>query len=325
MGFAPFLYGQVEINGKRVTLAGSWYEKEIPVKGGPAFKTGIKDTSPLWRLTGKWFEAGTSDVVLGASLAESLGLKPGDQLRIKHNGHLADHRAVGLLKTGGFEEDQLFMDLAQAQAILDRPGRVETILVSALVKPDDKLAIRAGSDPKRRLPPSEFEKWYCSPYISAVLYQIEEAIPKTSAKAIRQVAEAEGSMLSKLRLIFLLASLVTLVAAGLGVMASVSATVLERKGEIGLMKVLGAQNGQIIFQFLLEAALLGLLGGIVGFLAGGALANFLGRVVFGVTISTNFALVPVAFFISLGLAAVGSALPVRSILKIQPAVSLKNG
>ena len=325
VGFAPFLYGQVEVNGRRATLAGTWYEKEVPVKEGSALKTGIEHTSPSWRIAGKWFEAGSKDVVLGAALAERLGTKPGDRVKIQHNGHLAYHRVIGLLRTGGFEEEQVFIDLKQAQEMLNLPGKVETVMVSALVKPDDKLVIRAGSDPKRRLPPEEFEKWYCSPYLSAITYQIEEAIPQASAKAIRQVAEAEGTVLTKLKLIFVLISLLAVVAAGLGVMASVSGTVLERKPEIGLMKVLGAENGQIIRHFLMEAALSGVLGGLAGFMAGGALSKLWGKVVFGVTVSQNYSLMPVAFLIALGVAAAGSALPLRTILKIQPAVSLKGG
>lgn len=325
VGFAPFLYGQVEVNGRRATLAGTWYEKEVPVKEGSALKTGIEHTAPSWRIAGKWFAPISQDVILGAALAERLGMKLGDRVKVQHNGHLAYHRVIGLLRTGGFEEEQIFIELKQAQEILNLPGKVETVLVSALVKPDDKLAIRAGSDPKKRLPPEEFEKWYCSPYLSAIIYQIEEAIPNASAKAIRQVAEAEGTVLTKLKLIFVLISLLAVVAAGLGVMASVSATVLERKPEIGLMKVLGAENGQIILHFLMEAAVSGVLGGLAGFVAGGALSKFLGKVVFGVSLSQNYSLMPVAFLIALGVAAAGSALPLRTILKIQPAVSLKGG
>ncbi len=216
------------------------------------------------------------------------------------------------------------MDLAAAQALLRLPGKVDRVLVSALVKPDDALALRGKRNPQG-LPPEEYERWYCSPYIDAILYQIEEALPGARAKAVRQVAEAEGAFLGRLTLTMVLVTSVAMAAAGLGVMATMTTTVTERREEIGLMKALGAEPGQIARQLLLEAGLCGTLGGAVGAAAGLVLARWLGTQVFQAPVVPNPVTFPFIMGLALLVALLGAALPTRRAARLDPVVTLRGG
>jgi len=72
--------------------------------------------------------------------------------------------------------------------VLGKPDAVRRIYVSALTKPEDALARR---DPKT-MNPELFDRWYCSPYVRSIAYQLQEAIPHSHAEQIRQVAQNEA-------------------------------------------------------------------------------------------------------------------------------------
>jgi putative ABC transport system permease protein len=256
----------------------------------------------------------------------------GDRLRIAYQNRTYDFTIAGIVTTGGFEENQIFVDLATAQKIFDMPNKVERVQISALVKPDDALALRAKRDPStplragpQSLPPEDFVIWYCSPYIDAITYQVEEALQGSEAKPIRQVAEAEGAFLSKIGLTLALVTMIALAVSSLGVMATMTATVMERRTEVGLMKAIGGENWQIALQFLLEATLCGILGGLVGYGAGLGLATVIGQYVFADVLAFNPIVLPIALGIAMGVAVIGSLMPVRQATQVNPVVTLRGG
>ncbi len=342
VGFAPFLSAPVEVGEDRALLVGTWFDRKVPLPKGPRkftfatgnvrevksgetdFRTGLKAVAPWWRVEGRWVEDTTQDALVGSSLAGRLAVSPGDRISLRVDRRTREFQVAGIVRTGGPEEDQIFVDLAAAQGLLRLPGKVDRVQVSALVKPDDALALR-GKRNAQGLPPEEYERWYCSPYIDAIRYQIEEAMPGAKAKAVRQVAEAEGAFLGRLTLTMVLVTVVAMAAAGLGVMATLTTTVTERREEIGLMKALGAEPRQIARQFLLEAGLCGTLGGAAGAAAGLALARFIGTQVFQAPIVPNPVTFPFVMGLALFVALVGAAWPARRAARLDPVVTLRGG
>src|SRR5262249_25065511 len=196
---------------------------------------------------------------------------------------------LGILSTGGPEEETVVASLAVAQKLADRPGRYRRLLVSALTKPEDEFARR---DPAT-MTPSEYDRWYCTNYPSSIARQVEEVLPGVEARPIRRVAESEGRILTRVGGLMWLVTLGALVAAALAVGATAATTVLERRGEIGLMKALGAADRLVSAFFLTEQMLLALVGGGVGYVVGLGLARILGRSVFGIPPTTHPILLPV--------------------------------
>ncbi len=342
VAFAPLLSAPVKVGDGSALLVGTWFDREVPLPRGPrkfsfstgnvrevkseetSFRTGMKSLAPWWSVQGGWVEDAAREAMVGSALAGRLGLALGDRVSVQAGQASREFRTAGIVRTGGPEEDQIFVDLAAAQALLQLPGKVDRVQVSALVKPDDALAIRGKRSPQG-LPPEEYERWYCSPYLDAIIYQIEEAIPGAQAKAVRQVAQAEGDFLGRLTLTMVLVTAVATVAAALGVMATMTTTVMERRQEIGLMKAIGAEPRQIARQFLLEAGLYGLLGGAVGAGAGLALARLIGTRVFQASVVPNPVTFPFVLGLSMLVALVGAAVPTRRAARLDPVATLRGG
>jgi putative ABC transport system permease protein len=101
------------------------------------------------------------------------------------------------------------------------------------------------------------------------------------------------------------------------------ATVLERRVEIALFKSLGATDAQVASVFMLEASMVGLLGGAAGYFAGSLMARRLAVSVFGAPADFHWVGFPTAILLAVGVALIGSAPPLARALKLSPAVALK--
>ena len=226
----------------------------------------------------------------------------------------------GVVETGGPEDDQVLAPLAAVQRLAGLEGKVRRVEVSALTKPEDAFAHSDVS----KLSAEELDRWYCTPYVSSIAYQIQQAIPEAQVKPIYEVADTEGKILNRVRILTGVLALAALVTAGLAVSSMMLATVLERRGEIGLFKSLGATDARVATLLLLEAGVLGLAGGSVGYLLGSALAWRLARAVFGSPIGIHLVMLPVCLALALVVTLAGCALPLSGALKVSPAVVLRD-
>jgi putative ABC transport system permease protein len=316
LGFSPMLPVNVSLSGsgQQTTLVGTYFAKKLTF-GKDQFKTGVRNTHPWWRIEGSWPADDSEDVLLGEHLARKLGEHAGDAIEIGGQAH----HVAGVLSTGGAEDEQVVAPLLVAQQILGRPDAVRRVYVSALTKPEDALARR---DPKS-MSGEVWDRWYCSPYAQSIAYQLQEAIPHSHAEQIRQVAQNEGTVLSRIQGLMLLITLAALFASALAVSAAMATAIFERRREVGLMKALGAGNFAVAALFFAESTLLALLGGLVGFFAGSWLAHRIGRSIFDSQITIQPVLFPVIMAIAVIVTFAGSAAAIRRAVRFDPVFALR--
>ena len=239
VGFAPFLDVPVEIvpggssetaseklrrdiagdiagGTLRETLIGTWYSHSVDVPDGSKYSTGVSATDPWWHVDGRWFGDGSQECLIGAGLARRLGLHVGDTVAVRAEDRAHTLTVTGIVSTGGREDNAILAPLEVAQDLAGRPGRYRTLLVSALTKPADAFSER---DPAT-LTPVEYDRWYCSPYISSISHQMQQELPGIEVRAIRQVAEGEGQILTRVGSLMWLVTLAALFAAALAVGAT---------------------------------------------------------------------------------------------------------
>jgi len=315
VGFAPMLPVSVTVGEQKgLTLLGTYFSRQV-VFGQQDFVTGVRTTHPWWKVQGTWPDDNSEDVLLGDHLAARLKRTPGQEIEIAGR----PRRIAGILSTGGPEDDQMVAPLPLAQQILGRPGAVRRIFVSAVTKPEDAFARR---DPKS-MSPEMYDRWYCSPYAQSIAFQLQEAIPHSHAEQIRQVAQNEGTVLSRIQGLMLLITLAALLASALAVSASMATAVIERRSEVGLMKALGAGNLAVAVLFFAEAGLLALLAGAAGFAGGALLAGEIGHSIFDSRITIQPVLLPVILTIAVLVTFAGSAAAIRRAVRFDPVYALR--
>jgi len=315
VAFAPMLPVMVSLpatgNGpvSAVELVGTYFAKPVG-NGAEEFTTGVRSMNPWWKVEGDWPADTSHDILVGRSLATKLHAMPGDLVAI--NGTAT--RVAGILSASGTDDERLFAPLAVAQQFLGRPGAVRSIQISALTKPEDDFGRR---DPKT-LKGAVYDRWYCSPYAASIAYRLQETIPNSNAEQIRQVAQNEGTVLSRIQGLLLLIALAALIAAALAVSSAMATAILERRGEVGLMRALGAGSFSVGAMFLAEAALLALIGGTIGFAMGAGLAHQIGRKIFDQAIVIQPVLFPYVLGMAVLVTFAGSALSIRKALRFDP-------
>lgn len=331
VAFAPFLEAKAAVDRGTgpVAVVGTWFNKRLELPTGETIATGIRELKTWWEVEGDWVEdSDEGKALVGTKLAARLGLSPGDELAMQLEAAGSDRllqvKVAGILESGGQEDDQIIVPLGTLQQALDLPGKVGKVEISALTTPENELARRAAKNPES-LTAKDFETWYCTAYVSAIAYQIEKAIPGTEAKVVRQVAESEGTILSKIQTLMLILTVAALISSGLGISGLMTTKVLERSREIGLMKAVGAGDSAVLLLFLAEAVIAGLLGGLLGYGAGLYFAHIIDRTVFGTSLSFKGLVLPLVLIVSVLVTLLGSFSAMRMVIRLRPAQVLRGG
>ena len=338
VGFSPFLEAPAELergqNRFATRLIGTWVAHEVAVPDGTMYTTGVPETHPWWKVEGEWFperplmngkeqevtvKAPPEAVVVGASLASRAGIRVGDTLKIRIGGREIEATVSGILTSGGAEDQAIVAPLAYVQELTGHRGEYRRLAVSALTVPEDEFAKRDPDTMTR----TDYDRWFCTPYISSIAFQIKQSLPGAEVRVVRQVAETEGRVLGRLSALLWLVSVTALVSVALVIGSTAATTVLERRKEIGLMKALGAGRGRIVGLFVAEQVFVAVCGGSAGYLAGEGLGYVVGKVVFGVPATGRLVLLPVVMALALVVTLAGSLWPLGRVARLEAAPVLR--
>lgn len=256
----------------------------------------LPQLNPAWKLEGAWPARGAIGCVAGGSLAERLGVPSGATLEVRLDRESFPCPLTGLLSTGESEEEEVFVPLALLQ---ERAGMAGRLSLAA-------LSVEAGANELTRASRG-----------------VEKAIPGAQARVVWQVAAAQGALLGKLDRLAISLSVAVFLLCGLTVMTTLLSLVLEREPEIGLMRSLGAGDGEILLIFAGEVTLLGLVGATLGIVLGMGAARLVGHHLFGTETVPRLVVVPPVVAVSLGICWISVLLPLRRALTIQPAEALR--
>ncbi len=292
--------------------------------------TGIRQLDPSFHLQGRWPVPGKLEVALGQVLAQRLHLQIGDTFSLFRDWDTV-FLVTAIVNGSDNLDDEVIVPLKVAQAFVGNrnlqtmsmyPDAVDHLRIAARTRPEDAFARR---DPDS-LSPKQRDLWYCRPYANSIAYQIQEAIPNSTAQQVRKVEQSEGTVLSRISGLMWLISAAALLAAGFAVSAAMATAVLERRTEIGLMRSLGSSRATVAALFYSESAILAAVAGSLGFVAGSALAWLLGRSIFPgePTALFNPVLLPAILTLGILVAIAGSTPAIRAALNANPSQTLRS-
>src|SRR5579863_8124732 len=287
-GMAPYLYLSAEAqageNDAPVIVAGTWLDE-------------VARMNSWWKVEGNWVNArdDRSDCMIGEAAAARLGLVPGKMVRVRYAGREAALTVSGIVTAGSSEDNQIFIGLPLAQELSGLDSRVSLIQISA-----------SG-------PSSEIED---------VIRRLSMALPGLEVRPLRQLAQAEGRLLERIRGLLFGTVLLILVLTSLGVLAAMAGLALERRRDVGLMKALGGSVRRIMRFFLAEATAIALAGGICGFVVGIGLSEWIGERVFSVSITPRLIVLPATLALMV-LVSLAGALPLRLLGRVRPSDILR--
>lgn len=140
--------------------------------------------------------------------------------------------------------------------------------------------------------------------------------------AMKEIVDQMEDILGILSAALVAIAAISLVVGGIGIMNIMLVTVTERTREIGIRKALGAKNGVIMQQFVIEAATVSGLGGVIGIIFGIVVAVIAGRLM-NLAVSPSFSAVAIAFGVSVSIGILFGFLPAKKAAGLNPIDALR--
>ncbi len=290
---AAFLYATAD-----VTAYSNSGTNGIPLDSGPVIVTGYRYVAEdLTQIAPYRVAEGGNIVILGADTC-AIGVKVSTHFHVHVNGALvlaAKTKRVcdidQIWSFGGTEDSQIFTDMETAQKLSGLQNRVSVIALSI-----------PGT-------PKEVEEY---------IESLRRKFPDVDVHPIRQFTEGEAKIYHRVSGLLTATVVIVLVLTGLCVMAAMTNVAMERRNDVGLMKAIGGATRRVLRLFMMEAALLGLAGGVIGAAAGILLSVWLGKQVFGVAAQPRLIVYPVSVALTT-IVAILSAYPLRRLASVRPA------
>jgi putative ABC transport system permease protein len=159
--------------------------------------------------------------------------------------------------------------------------------------------------------------------ITAIMNQLQQAIPAAEVHPVRQIMEGEARVLGKTRATLLAAAALIILTAALCVLSTLMGWVFDRRRDFAIMKALGASDRLLKGFFAAEAAALGATGALIGFVLGIGIAAWIGRVNFHAPVVPRFTVLPFILAGSIVVTLLAAILPISLLGRVEPAVILR--
>jgi putative ABC transport system permease protein len=198
------------------------------------------------------------------------------------------------------------------------------------------LQTGADEDSRIYLDQSDFQSWTgvapstievsangTTAEVEASIDQLAQLLPTADVRPIRQIIEGEANVLNKTRATLYASATLIILTSALCVLATLMGWVFDRRRDFAIMRALGASGRLINGFFAAEAAVLGVVGGIVGFFVGIGVAAWIGRANFHAPVVPRFSVFPYVLVGSMIVALISAILPITLLRRVQPAIILR--
>jgi len=204
------------------------------------------------------------------------------------------------------------------------------------LNPVGSLQTGAAEDSRVYISLDDFSEWSHVPYstieisasgsaaeVSGAIQRLAQALPAADVRPVRQIMEAEVRVLGKMRATLLVAAVLVILTAALCVLSTLTGWVADRRRDFAIMKALGASGRMLQGFFAAEAAALGGVGALIGFVIGIGVAIWIGRVNFHAPVSPRFTVLPIILAGGIAIALLAAVLPISLLRRVQPANILR--
>ncbi len=230
-------------------------------------------------------------VLTGVRAEKALGAT---RFPLSYSGRTVQLETAGTLRTGDAEDSRIYLPLSAFEAWTG-------------VSPTT-LEIRAAGNTQQ---------------IQEVLARLRQALPGADVHAVHQLVEAEANVVSRTRSLMLSSLLLISLTVAICVLATLTASVFERRRDFAVMKALGATQHQVGLLFFLEAIALALAGVVCGYVLGCGIAYLIGEWNFHTIIFPVWRIVPQVALLNLLVAILAAAVPLRILRRLEPAALLR--
>ncbi len=287
-------------NAKNLSIIAPKVLGAITIKDKKVLMMGVDFEQELalktwWQKTGGSFPQKDDQIMVGAQAAVLLGYKPGDAITLAGRKFTV---ATVLRPTGSSEDDAVIASLGTAQQLLGKEGKISMVEISAFCEG-------------------------CP--ISEMTLQIAEKFPNAKVTAMKQAVLSKMQSIEMFKSFSLGVSLIVILIGALLVLVTMMGSVNERTREIGIFRAIGFRRGHVMQIILLEAMLLGIIGGIFGFVIGNAIAYTIMPLVIKdgtfAGINTNLGVISILMAVALSLLA--SLYPAFKASNMDPSEALR--
>ena len=283
------------VAGPDALIAPIAYAVAATDRGTPVVVAGV-DFEAMRKLDSWWkvdaWPATPSDALLGQRAANFVANE--NAITLTYSGKPLTLHSAGKLSTGGDEDSRIYIPMA---AFTTWTGVEPTVL---------EIQVPGGED-----------------RVNATIASLRQALPTLSIEPVRALVAGESRIVDRTHALMYGAMLLIALTVAVSVLATLSASVLERRRDFALMKALGASQTQLLSHFLLEALVIATAGVALGYILGSALAWAIGEWNFGTATLPRLTLLPLVLLLNLAIATAAALFPARVLRGLQPAALLK--